>query len=487
MPIDTPEADRVRLPIKLIYGSGQFAEGVKNAAFATFVLLYYNQVLGLSGTLAGLAIFIALCFDAITDPVVGSISDNFKSRWGRRHPFMYAAAFPMAFSFYFLFAPPEELSSGALFAWMTVFTVLVRGSMTLYYVPHLALGAELSDHYTERSSIVAYRWIFSVFGHLAVIISAFAIFFLDVDGQSGDLIAENYPPFAFVLAIVVALSILVSAGGTHSQISKLPTTRFVDRSGWAIMTGVLKDTLEALHNRSFRWLAGATLSSQVMSGLQAALSLYMANFFWEMVDQSKMLLLMAMPVGFVIGIAATRTVHERYDKRRTLIIGVSGTFVFMVTPVVLRLMDLFPANDNPLITPILVAFAFASGIGGLALVSANSMMADIADEHELQTGRRQEGIFFGAISFAAKGAVGLGTMISGVALDLIRFPVGAAPGEVDAETVFKLGAVYGPLLGVFMVFAMYCVTHYGLTKALHDEIKVELSKRRRGNLSEEVP
>ena len=65
MPIDSPEADRVRLSIKLIYGSGQFAEGVKNAAFATFVLLYYNQVLGLSGTLAGLAIFIALCFDAI--------------------------------------------------------------------------------------------------------------------------------------------------------------------------------------------------------------------------------------------------------------------------------------------------------------------------------------------------------------------------------------------------------------------------------------
>ena len=208
MPIDTPEADRVRLSIKLIYGSGQFAEGVKNAAFATFVLLYYNQVLGLSGTLAGLAIFIALCFDAITDPVVGSISDNFKSRWGRRHPFMYAAAIPMAFSFYFLFAPPEELSSGALFAWMTVFTVLVRGSMTLYYVPHLALGAELSDHYTERTSIVAYRWIFSVFGHLAVIISAFAIFFVDVDGQSGDLVAENYPPFAFALAIVVVVSIL---------------------------------------------------------------------------------------------------------------------------------------------------------------------------------------------------------------------------------------------------------------------------------------
>ena len=476
--MNSPETDSVRLPIKLVYGFGQLAEGIKNAAFATFVLLYYNQVLGLSGTLAGLAIFIALCFDAFTDPIVGSISDNFKSRWGRRHPFMYAAAIPMAFSFYFLFAPPEELSSGALFAWMTVFTVLVRGAMTLYYVPHLALGAELSDHYTERTSIVAFRWIFSVVGHLAVIFSAFAIFFVDTDGKSGDLVAENYPPFALAMAFVVVVSILVSAGGTHSQIPKLPSTRFLERSGWAILVGVLKDTLEALQNRSFRWLAGATLSSQVMSGLQAALALYMANFFWELADQSKLFLLMAMPVGFVIGIAVTRTVHERYDKRRTLIIGASGAFFFMIAPVVLRLMDLFPANGSPLLTPVLVAFALASGIGGLALVSANSMMADIADEHEFQTGRRQEGIFFGAQSFASKAAVGLGTMISGLALDLIGFPVGASPGQVDAATVFNLGAVYGPLLGVFVVFAVYCMTHYRLTKVIHDEIKAGLAKQR---------
>ena len=111
-----PETDKVPRSIKINYGIGQLAEGVKNAAFATFVLLYYNQVLGLSGSLAGLAIFIALCFDALTDPIAGSVSDNFKSRWGRRHPFMYASAIPLAIAFYLLFVPPEGLSSVALFA-----------------------------------------------------------------------------------------------------------------------------------------------------------------------------------------------------------------------------------------------------------------------------------------------------------------------------------------------------------------------------------
>ena len=88
----------VNFTTKLSYGVGQAAEGIKNAAFGTFLLLYYNQVLGLSGSLAGIAIFIALCFDAVTDPIAGSISDNFRSKWGRRHPFMYASAIPVSYT-----------------------------------------------------------------------------------------------------------------------------------------------------------------------------------------------------------------------------------------------------------------------------------------------------------------------------------------------------------------------------------------------------
>ena len=247
-----------------------------------------------------------------------------------------------------------------------------------------------------------------------------------------------------------------------------------------VLAGVLKDSLEALRNRSFSWLAGATLSSQVMSGLQAVLALYMANFFWELDDRSKMLLLMATPVGFLLGIAAARRVHERFDKRLTLIIGAGGTFVFTVAPIILRLLEFFPANGSPLLTPLLVAFALASGIGGMAVVSSSSMMADVADEHELQTGRRQEGIFFGAISFAAKAAIGLGTVIAGFALDLIRFPAGAAPGEVAAGTVFNLGALYGPVLGVFMVIALYCASRYRLTRVRHEAVAAELAARRGG-------
>ena len=130
-------------------------------------MFYFNQVLGLSGTLAGTAIFIALVFDAVSDPVAGSLSDRFRSRWGRRHPFMYASAAPLAVTFYLLFNPPSGLGQAGLFCWLLCFAVLVRASMTLYHVPHLALGAELTDDYSERTTVVAYRSLFSMVGAFA--------------------------------------------------------------------------------------------------------------------------------------------------------------------------------------------------------------------------------------------------------------------------------------------------------------------------------
>ena len=131
--------------LRLGYGVGQLPEGIKSAAFGFYLLFFFNQVLGLSGTLAGIAVFIALCVDALSDPVVGSWSDSTRSRFGRRHPFMYLAAVPFAASFYLLFVPPEGLGTVGLFFWLCGFTMLTRTAMTFYTVPYMALGAELTE------------------------------------------------------------------------------------------------------------------------------------------------------------------------------------------------------------------------------------------------------------------------------------------------------------------------------------------------------
>jgi len=172
-------APKLTFNTKVAYGMGQLAEGLKNASLGTFVLFYYNQVLGLPGTLAGLAVAIALLFDAFTDPLAGSVSDNWHSRWGRRHPFMYASAIPLAIAFYLLFAPPADMSQAGLFSWLTATLILTRGAMTLYHVPHIALGAELSEDYEERTQIVSYRHFLSFAGWLLAYYAGFGWFFRD--------------------------------------------------------------------------------------------------------------------------------------------------------------------------------------------------------------------------------------------------------------------------------------------------------------------
>src|SRR5215468_8202771 len=109
---------KLSLFTKISYGVGQLGEGIKNTAFEAFLFFYYNQVLGVSATKAGAATLLALVFDAAIDPALGSLSDSLRSRWGRRHPFMYAGAVPFGIMLYLLFAPPAGLSENGLFVWM---------------------------------------------------------------------------------------------------------------------------------------------------------------------------------------------------------------------------------------------------------------------------------------------------------------------------------------------------------------------------------
>ena len=153
---------RVPLLTKIIQGTGAIPETVIGYTFGSLLLFYYNQVLGVSGALCGYALGVAVFFDAVNDPMIGSASDNFRSRLGRRHPFMYASAIPVGIAVNFLFMPIDGLSEFQFFLWLVVVAVLVRSFHTLFTVPWHALQAELSQDYHERTSIVAFRSLFGV-------------------------------------------------------------------------------------------------------------------------------------------------------------------------------------------------------------------------------------------------------------------------------------------------------------------------------------
>ncbi|GMN12450.1 hypothetical protein MTsPCn7_02260 [Altererythrobacter sp. MTPC7] len=133
---------------------------MKDGGFNYFLLLFYGTVVGLEPGLVGLAIFIALFVDALSDPLVGYWSDNFRSRWGRRHPFIYASALPCAVSFWFLWNPPDGWSDAQLFAYLLVVAIIIRTAITFYQTPSSAMLPELSSNYRERTRLEAYRVFF---------------------------------------------------------------------------------------------------------------------------------------------------------------------------------------------------------------------------------------------------------------------------------------------------------------------------------------
>jgi len=471
---------KLSLSTKVFYGIGQHAEGIKGAAFSMALLFYYTQVLGLKGSLAGLALFLALCCDAVTDPIAGWISDNFRSRWGRRHPFMYASAIPLAVCFYLVFAPPVGLGQVALFAWLLFFAIATRISMTLFHVPHMALGAELTEDYVDRTGIVGYRTFFSYLGMAGAVIVTFIYFFAPTpEYPNGQLNPAAYPGFARLGSIIMFISIWLSSLGTHKEIPYLPKPP-LKPVPFNFMQ-VFRDMLQTLRNHTFRLLFIGSILGVIAGGIQVSLMLHLGTYFWELSGKQIIYIFVAVALGSLIGAPCTKYSNRRLDKKLTLLFGLVLSTLFNIAPIVLRLLDLFPANDDPLMLPLFIFFVFlATFVGVQAGVTSGSIVADVVDEHELITGRRQEGIFFGAQSFVGKALHGLGVTFAGIGLDLINFPLKAEPGTVDPEIIRNFGLLFTLTPAVTSLAAFIFFYRIRISRHSHARTLAELEILRTG-------
>ena len=466
--------------VKLNFGFGQIAEGLKTCVFSTFLLFYYNQVLGLSGTLAGLAITIALLFDAVTDPVAGSVSDRWQSPLGRRHPFMYASAIPLAISFILLFSPLMDTATvgqGGLFAWMLVMTIATRASMTLYHVPHMAVGAELSDDYDERTVLVAIRHFFGATGFILAYVFGFGVFFApSPEWPNGQLNPAAYTPYAMTLGLMMAVSIFVTAYGTRSRIPYMPKAREDEKR--VRVRDVFTEAWQAMSNISFMWMMFGFIMIIVAWGMAGVTGLYVYTFFWELSVVQILFVSLVGPVGSMFGYLFSRVYFAWLDKRNAMIVAGLAWMVIHSVPMLCYMADLAPAPGTWSVTFFIAAIVALGGVAvGQVVVGIGTAMADIADENELKTGRRQEGVFFGASAFANKCAAGLGSAIAGLVLDLIQWPTGSAirsAADIPSETLFQLALIQGPLIALLAIPGALCLLGYRLNRARLSEIQTQI-------------
>ncbi len=196
---------------KFLYGLGFSSQGIKYALFQLFLFFYFSQILGLDPLSAGASSVIALLFDALNDPLVGTLSDRWKGgKWGRRHPFMLLSALPLGVFIYVLFTPPSGLDQLGLFAWLTFFSGMVRFSLTFFIVPGISLGAELSSDFNGRTSITNYRVMFSAIIAPFILLLGLVVFFTPTTGDANGLFNEStYSKFALLCGLLSCLVILI--------------------------------------------------------------------------------------------------------------------------------------------------------------------------------------------------------------------------------------------------------------------------------------
>ena len=466
---------RLTMGAMAVYGAGQFVEAVSAVVLSTFLLFYLNQVCGMPGSLAGASLFLALFVDAFLDPLVGSISDNTTSVWGRRHGYMILSIAPIVLGLGLLFSIPKGLSPAMLFVYATAMALLLRIGLSGFIVPYVALGAELTDNYVERSAVVGWRLFFGVFASLTPIILGYSAFLSGANLYN----RAAYVPFGWSTAAILGLFGSVATFGTLSARDRLhkaaPTVNHPLRR-------LFDEVIEVFRNRSFRLLFFSVLVFFIAQGTAATLGLHGGKFFWKLTISEIQLLAIATLVGTMLGIPLTAQLGARVEKKTMAIWGLVFIVVTQAGWPILRIVGVFP--PGPVTIPALAINAFFHGVAlAFLAVGFQSMMADAADEHELLFGARREGLYFSGITFSAKAASGLGGFIAGLALDAIAFPANVAAKGGDKahlalSTVNGLGFIYGVVPALMTCACIVLLMYYSIDRETHASIQADLELRR---------
>ena len=460
-----PAATRLPLGIKLGNGIGSIAYGVKDNGFATLLLLFYSQVLGLEARLVGLILLVALLLDALVDPLVGYWSDKTHTKWGKRHPWMYAAILPMAGAWLMLWHPPQT-SSGWLYGYLLLFAFLMRAAVSCYEIPALSVVPGLTSDYDERTSVTRWRYVFAWAGGLAMLMLAFGVFLVpSARYPVGQLNIDGYGYYGWVGAALMVIAALVAALSTHKRIAELDSSPAVHLP----LGQTLRKIRSTLANRAFLVLLGTTLFNYANLGMTYSTATYVLTYYWEMPQAGFLAYSMALFVGVVGAFLLVGFLQSRIEKRTGAVVCALISLAFGVSPYLLRYLGLFPLNNTPALIPLLFTLVtISNGLAVAAGMMTQSMGADIIEASQEKTGERTEGLFFSAYFFTQKCATGIGIFLAGSIISASGFPAKARPGEVSAVVLDHFALYFVIVLAVISLIGTAIISRFPITRADHE-------------------
>lgn len=462
---------------RLSFGAGAVANGIKTASFTTYLMLYYNQVIGVSAAIVSLAVAATLVVDAFADPIIGRWSDVTRSRWGRRHPFIYGSAVPTAIFFTATWFPPSGMTEMQTGWWIFVMATLTRMALSAYEIPTSAMVSELTDNYGERTKLFSLRYLFGYAGAFGF--TAFALTFFLVatpEFPKGQLNPAGYGPFALTGGILCFVAIMVCGLGTHSRIPMLRQPNNAEPT-LSIATH-FREMCQSFNNRGFLLIFGFGVCKYTAIGLYSAMTLYFATYLFKLTSGQTAILTLDSLVAAFIAAPLAPYFSRRIGKRASSMIFAILGIVIGLSPLVLSYAGLFyRPGDSALVPVLFVIGAVYGAMIAMSLINTSSMLADVVEDSAVETGRHSAGTFFAASSFMQQCATALGTGIAGIVLTLSAFPVKANPNTIDPAAVASLVAYYVPTTFLLWIVGAAILSFYPIDQARHERNLAALRAR----------
>lgn len=470
-PPQAPLEDKLRLSTKLAYGAGDMGAAITANILAFFLLFFFTNVAGLGAGLAGSILLISKIWDAVNDPVVGVWSDRtYSRRWGRRYPWMLYGAIPFGITFFLQWIVPRfssdpGINQWSLFWYYIVIALLFNTFYTMVNLPYTALTPELTQDYNERTSLNSFRFAFSIGGSilsvLLVIVIAAAIPDLN----------QQYLLIGAVCAILSVLPIYWCIWGTKDRVLRGGVEQPAPPEA---NIPILEQLRIALSNRPFLYVIGIYLCSWLAVQLTASILKYFVINWMGYSDQVSNVVILAVQATALIMLFVWSAISRRVGKKAVYFMGM-GVWIIAQA-------GLFFLQPGQLL--LMYGLAILAGFGvSTAYLIPWSMLPDVIELDELQTGQRREGVFYAFIVLLQKVGLAIGLFLVGQTLEMAGF-VEAIPGQPvvpqPESALWAIRVAIGPLPTLFLVIGLVITYFYPITREVHAEILLKLRERKQG-------
>ena len=442
----------LKLKQKLAYGAGDLGPAITTNLLSFFLLPFLTDIAGIAPGLAGSLLAIGKLWDVVVDPVVGVLTDRTRSRWGRRRPWLLFGAIPFGLAFFALWQVPFPGNPWYYGIALVLFTTF----FTVVNLPYTALTPELTQDYNERTSLTNFRFAFSISGSLVS-----GVLHPLIVGQFPGNLALGYSVSMGLWTVLAVLPLFWCFWGVEERFSS-------ERSEMPLGTQVRV----ALSNRPYLFVIGIYLCSWLAVQLTATIIPYYITYWMRLPNTWIAGIILAVQGTSLVMLFVWSAVSNKIGKKNVYLIGMSLWIVAQVGLLVLQ----------PGQTILMVILAILAGMGvSTAYLIPWSMIPDVIELDELETGERREGIFYAFMVLLQKISIALGLFLVGQALQATHFISATVqvPQPVQPESaLLALRLILGPVPLVLVVLGMVLCWFYPITRASHQLVLDQLAQRR---------